>query len=180
MANPNPLGSAVVLTALTLSLVSGMPLHAADALSGQELTGQDCAQLTDRAARLACFDQVFAEPEVIEPEVIEPVVEVVEEKEPAVALETKETKETKETEEIPDEMFSRRARVNFTSKVKTLRAEDQQRMIFLLENGEVWVQSSPRNLPFKEGDEVRVKSGLMGGYFMRTKKGVSTRVNRVR
>lgn len=83
----------------------------------------------------------------------------------------------------PDEMPTRRMfswnkQEKFVSVIKEMISEDSQKMVFLLENGQVWLQTSPRNLPFKVGDKVTVKSAMIGGYFIRTDNGVSTRVNR--
>jgi hypothetical protein len=49
-------------------------------------------------------------------------------------------------------------------------------MVFRLENGQIWMQSSPRNLPFAVGNKVAIKSGRIGGYIMRSESGTSTRV----
>ena len=51
--------------------------------------------------------------------------------------------------------------------------------VFKLENGQIWMQSSPRDLPFKEGDRVTIKSGTIGGYILRSESGTSTRVQRI-
>ncbi len=68
---------------------------------------------------------------------------------------------------------------NFTTTIAALRRGDQQRMVFRLENGEIWMQNSPRDLPFKVGDEVTIKSGRLGGHIMRSSRGTSTRIRRV-
>ena len=77
-------------------------------------------------------------------------------------------------------MLDWKAKVDFTSTLKAVRVGDQQKMVFLLANDEVWLQNSPRQLPFEKGDEVRIKSGTIGGYIMRNTNGTSTRVRRIK
>lgn len=76
-------------------------------------------------------------------------------------------------------LFDSKEKVEFTALVQELRKRDKQKMVFLLDNGQMWIQSSPRNLPFKKGDKVTIKSGLIGGYILRNERGVSTRVSRI-
>ncbi len=77
-------------------------------------------------------------------------------------------------------MFSRSEKVEFSSTIRTIRDEDDQRMIFLLDNEQIWIQAAPRFIPFKEGDVVTIKSGLIGGFTMRNEKDVTTRVQRIK
>lgn len=236
MTNKKRLGTARPASPVgTLLAVLGLLLAtpAVSVLAADKLTAQNCAQLTNRAARLACFDQIFGSAKPAEPAAAKPAPEepaapeapsataepaaaasqspVAESASPtesaAKAAQEEGDKELRVEDlvittapgkvqsepEAPTEpaaqsapqqgsggILSRKAKVNFKSAVKALRARDKQRMVFLLENGEVWMQSAPRNLPIKEGDDVTIKSGLMGGYIMRTGKGVSTRVNRIK
>jgi len=48
-----------------------------------------------------------------------------------------------------------------------------------LENDQVWIQTEPRPQPFREGEEVSIKTGLMGGFNMRSKSGAYSRVRRI-
>ena len=70
--------------------------------------------------------------------------------------------------------------VDITTTIAAIRSRDQQKMVFRLANDQIWMQSSPRNLPFNVGDEVTIKSGTIGGYIMRNKGGTSTRVERIK
>lgn len=70
-------------------------------------------------------------------------------------------------------------KVNIKSKIAAVRSKDKQKMVFRLENGQIWMQSSPRELPIREGDEVTIKSATIGGYILRTSSGTSTRVQRI-
>jgi len=65
-----------------------------------------------------------------------------------------------------------------TARIVDILNKDQQRVAFRLDNDEIWVQSSPRNLPFKIGDRITIKSATVGGYILRNEAGTSTRVAR--
>ncbi len=77
-------------------------------------------------------------------------------------------------------IFGRDPRIELTTTITSIRRGDQQKMVFLLENDEVWMQATPRRMPFREGDTVTIKNASVGGYFMRTENGASTRVSRIR
>jgi len=70
-------------------------------------------------------------------------------------------------------------KISIKSKIAAVRSKEKQKMVFRLENGQIWMQSSPRELPIRTGDEVTIKSGTVGGYILRTSSGTSTRVKRV-
>ena len=76
-------------------------------------------------------------------------------------------------------MFDRDT-VQFSAAIKQVINKDRKKMVYLLDNDQIWLQSSPRNLPIHEGDTVTIKSGFMGGYILRNDKGTSTRVERIR
>jgi hypothetical protein len=71
-------------------------------------------------------------------------------------------------------------KVNLTTAIEAIRRGDKQKMVFRLENDQIWIQTSPRPLPFREGDTVTIKNGFFGGYFMRNERGTSTRVSRIK
>ena len=52
-------------------------------------------------------------------------------------------------------------------------------MLFRLENGQIWMQIAPRDVPIRTLDRVTIKRGLAGGYLMRNEAGSSTRVSRI-
>jgi|GEM_PF-469134 len=228
--------TALVFGVLLLGFSFALPVGAA---AEDGLSAQDCAKLNNRAARLACFDQVFGR--VPEPAIQEKVpaiqekVPAIQEKEPAiqkkepairteqpeiqteaeraaqdpaptpeVSLETLPVKpankvssaetvgegvvsdQAVEPEVEVDEpkglgaIFGRKkTKAGISSRIKALRRRDRQRMVFLLENGEFWMQTSPRDLPIKEGDSVTIKSGMLGGHILRTENNVSTRVHQI-
>ena len=53
-------------------------------------------------------------------------------------------------------------------------------VIFLLDNGQIWIQDVFRYMAVDEGDAVTIKRARMGGYIMTTERGASTRVQRIR
>lgn len=71
-------------------------------------------------------------------------------------------------------------KVDLTTKISAIRRGDKQKMVFLLANEQIWMQSSPRPLPFQEGDTVTIENATFGGYFMRTPQGTATRVRRIK
>lgn len=70
-------------------------------------------------------------------------------------------------------------KVNLSSTIRAIRAGEKQKMVFLLDNEQVWMQASPRSLPFEAGDRITIKNALLGGYYMHSENGASTRVQRI-
>ena len=81
-------------------------------------------------------------------------------------------------EPIPEKkgLFSWGSSDTVRSEIAGVRRGEQQRMVFRLNNGQIWMQNTPRTLPFEIGDLVTIKSGRFGGYVMRSDRGTSTRV----
>ena len=98
---------------------------------------------------------------------------------PARAEEPALATERKASESEPERTFLGDEKVNLTSTIKAILAGEKQKMVFQLDNNQIWIQATPRPLPFKEGDRVTIKNALLGGYFMRSEKGVNTRVQRI-
>jgi hypothetical protein len=163
-------------------------------------TAQECAKLVRTDDRLACFDKLF-------PSKTDKMIEseTVQKKQPSADTRnvtdrsTREvTKTTQDELTRPDEskidvedernslgfslskIFNRDPGGDFQSRITELKAGNSQKMVFLLENSQIWLQDSPRTLPFRVGDTVKIKKGLLGGYTMRSKSGTSTRVQRIR
>ena len=118
-----------------------------------QTTASNCALLGDPAERLECFDRQFGKPEGAEQE---------------TAPGRKQTP-ARNSKPKPE-------KIEITSSIKALHKQDKQKMIFMLENGETWIQSSPRPVPVRAGDKVTIKSGIVRGFILRTENGVSTRV----
>ncbi len=169
------------------------------AVGAHGASAAECAQIENARERLACFDQLYPVDErsgTLPKITSEPI-------RPPSALGTVPSTTAGTTQSPvrqpappaqPDEtsvawpeppaagsgsLFGR-DKLDFTSTLTAIRRGEQQAMMFLLANEQVWMQSSPRDLPFKEGDEIRIKSGTVGGYIMRNDAGASTRVKRIR
>ena len=78
---------------------------------------------------------------------------------------------------VPTENQQKLPRV---ARLQAIRRGEKQKMVFLLENGEIWLQSAPRDVAFYQQDKVTITRGVLGGHFMRNAAGVSTRVVRIR
>ena len=76
--------------------------------------------------------------------------------------------------------FQGKKQPTMQATIVEVRNRDRQKMILLLDNGELWLQTTPRSLPFHPGDTVNIHPGTMGGYIIRNSKGVSSRFSLVR
>ncbi len=163
--------------------------------SSASLTAEEnpCSEVEDAQERLKCFDNVF--PAETEVEVAATQVENAEPAEPeqaSVALDPPVSERlpiSERLEEQPAEAKTKRRRglgwfsasdnEETAATIIDLLNKDKQKMVFQLDNDQIWIQSSPRNLPIKAGEKVTIKSARLGGYVMRTENGVSTRVSRL-
>ncbi|MEQ8689516.1 MAG: hypothetical protein RIC89_01585 [Pseudomonadales bacterium] len=184
------------LSVLLIAVVT-MPLLAQQAAAEQ---GEPlCAEIGNARERLACYDRAYGSDTVPQPKIRTEVIAprtlgqapsarppAAEAEVPAINAAVDEaTAPTarKGTAAPPGQrsrgMFDRDEKVEFTAKVKALRAKDEQRMVFLLDNEQIWMQTAPRFVPIKEGDTVTIKSGTIGGFIMRSENDASTRVQRI-
>ncbi len=144
----------------------------------------ECSQIEDKNERLLCFDLEF--PDTTQPKkpreakASEPISNESE----AVTAATSNLVEP----EAPSKNKSRfsfsglldwKEPFNFETEIAAIRSGGKQRMVFRLDNGQIWMQTSPRELPFSVGNKVAIKSGKMGGFIMRSESGTSTRVRRI-
>ena len=65
------------------------------------------------------------------------------------------------------------------TKIKNIQRQENQRMVFLLENRQIWIQLEPRQQPFKEGELVSITASLLGGFNMESRSGINTLVRRI-
>jgi hypothetical protein len=78
-------------------------------------------------------------------------------------------------------LFSSKDHPVIESSIVALRRRETQNLIFLLANDEIWLQDSPRaNDPFRVGDHVSITRGSIGGFFLTSEDGTSTRVRRIK
>ena len=163
----------------------------------------DCPQIENARERLACFDakyprdpeKPFILSEPLRPRTAAPIRRPDTPQAPATpAAAVPVPADTPKNEDAPirgqgpsssDDkpnkggFFDNQPDIDFTTTIAAIRAEDQKKMVFRLENGQIWIQTSPRTMDFSEGDTVTIKSARMGGFIMRNQAGTSTRVNRI-
>ncbi|MDA1073935.1 MAG: hypothetical protein O3A63_04125 [Proteobacteria bacterium] len=145
----------------------------------------DCSNIEDPNERLACFDQKFPTPateaeaeqqiraDETRPTATEDVLA------PASVGSSSSAAEAQSKSPFKRPSMFEDVKVDLSSTIKAIRAGDKQKMIFLLGNDQIWIQSKPRELPFSVGDEVTIRNGFIGGYFLRSANKVSTRVARI-
>ncbi len=165
-------------------------------------TAQECAKLVRTDDRLACFDKLFPSKneKMIESETVqrqqtsdgrrtrelqaEPSISETETTRDEIARSDKSATKPRDVQDSQGfslgKIFNRDPGTDVESRIKELKAGNSQKMVFLLENNDIWLQDSPRTLPFRVGDTVKVKKGLLGGYTMRSESGTATRVHRIR
>ena len=169
----------------------------------------DCVAIEDPTERLACFDRQFEESPVekdpveqdppeqraatVEEAAAETAPQIVDEAVTPAAV-AAESAEPKQRAEVPAESTtasdtsteSARSgwfgdeKVDMDATIADVYHREQQKMVFLLDNEQVWMQSSPRLLRIREGDRVNIRNASVGGYLLRTEGGVTTRVERIR
>lgn len=153
-------------------------------------TDEACNQIEDAQERLECFDKQFPQTErnaTPEPD-SQRRTPVQETRKQEVEVERKENPQQEDPQQKtppPSQssdsgaLFSRKNRLDMDSEIAEIRRGEQQRTIFRLTNNQIWMQQNPRDLPFRVGDSVNIKSGKVGGFMMRSEQGTSTRVRRI-
>jgi hypothetical protein len=149
----------------------------------------NCTSIENARERLACFDSVYPSSDAMVP-LPKIQSEVIGERpmptenaatggtEPGIAPEV-EKPSARERKTTSKGLLDWIEEVEIESKVAAVRRREAQKMVFRLENGEIWMQSTPRDVDIKVGDDVTIKNGKLGGYIMRTSSGASTRVQRL-
>jgi len=163
------------LTTTTLLLFAGSGLAAASTDLVEDLRG--CARITDKAARIACYEELGKRalgentPTVpgvarIEPNVTEaPAVEI------AAAAPV--------SEQIPEDLGTDE-RKTFRGHVGSCGQMSDDRWYFVFDNGQVWNQSSSGKYRFKECDfDVTITKDFFG-FKMKIDGGKTLRVKRRR
>jgi hypothetical protein len=120
-----------------------------------------CAEQTDQTQRLACFDALAATVPKVEADQFGITADIVHKRDPAVAHQ--------EAEAI------------LPGKIEKLGRTADGKLIFTLDNQQVWVQSEVKTrIEFVVGDAVHIEHGAMGSLWLAADKGRKTRVNRIR
>jgi len=168
--------AAALLSALAMTATGAQPI--------------DCAQVENARERLTCFDQQYprdmskptALPAPVDAETPSVAYRKADPAPPPPVAQPDATDTTSSSEGLPKSrsVFSFPEKVNIESTIAAVKSEYQKKMVFRLENGQVWLQNSPRELPIKEGDSVTIRSGTIGGFILQTAGGTSTRVQRIK
>lgn len=156
--------------ALALAAAFTTPIHADQG---------DCRDIKNAAERLACYDTQFPETTAA-PTGEESSETIVETSAPAASAPAKAEQSDPPFTTDKGGFFKRKPDVTVNSTISAVKDEQQKKMVFRLENGQIWLQTAPRSLPIKAGDEVTIKSAIMGGYMLRNENGTSTRVRRIK
>ncbi|NKB99043.1 MAG: hypothetical protein GKR90_11210 [Pseudomonadales bacterium] len=147
-----------------------------------------CAAIENARERLACFDQQFPRvegqaplPKISSQPIQAPASlgQVPADPEFSSVQSSRQNSYPAPTERRGGNLLDWGPNLDLETQLVAVRRGDQQRMVFRLANGQVWMQNSPRELPFRTGQDVRIKSGKLGGYIMRNTTGTSTRVRRI-
>lgn len=167
--------AAVLLSALAMTATGAQPI--------------DCAQVENARERLTCFDQQYprdmskptALPAPVDAETPSVSYRKADPAQPPPVAQPDATDTTSSSEGQPKSrgIFSFPEKVNIESTLAAVKNEYQKKMVFRLENGQIWLQTSPRDMPIKEGDKVTIRNGTIGGFILSTAGGASTRVRRI-
>ena len=95
------------------------------------------------------------------------------------AISTKSPKGEKYIGNRAKSLFDWKGTEPFISKIKKIRSHEKQRMVFLLNNDQIWIQIEPRFQPFKEGEQVYIQANFTGGFNMRSESGAFTQIRRI-
>ena len=149
----------------------------------------ECSQIADKTDRLECFDRAFPKTNAAMSNVESKVIAspaAAESMDKASKSDTEmaaQKKSSPQADKNPNKnktslggLFDWKTDTVVESEIAAIRAGSKQRMVFRLVNGQIWMQSTPRILPFKVGDKVTIKSGRIGGHIMRSAGGTSSRV----
>jgi hypothetical protein len=160
-------------------LLSGMGLsdvNAADRTTDALLT---CANESDDAQRLRCFDAVVANlreaPAAQASSAAAPPPAAA--SQPAASAPTAEQRFGARGDITPD----RHDRIDeLTGTVTALGAKPHGELIVTLDNGQVWAEiTSGSRVKLKTGDRVKIERGAMGSYTLIAPNGRSSKVSRV-
>lgn len=144
----------------------GVILLASAALPAQALTNpladglRHCAGETDQAKRLACFDALAATLPKLEADQFGLTAGIARKRDPVGERQA--------------------ADAVLPGKIVALREAADGRLVFTLDNQQVWIQTEVKSrIPFAVGDVVHIEHGAMGSLWLAADKGRKTRVKRV-
>jgi hypothetical protein len=119
-----------------------------------------CGRESDQTQRLACFDALVNSLPKIEADQFGMTADVAQKRNPS-------TSRPQQSESL-------------TGKIVALREAAEGRLIFTLDNGQVWAQAESRpNIRFAVGDTVRLEHGAMSSLWLAADHDRKTRVKRI-
>lgn len=169
-------------------------------------SGEACGQLDNASERLVCYDRIFrpspaqAEPVLktpaattepvrvatqplsrnkqIQPATEAPVEQIIVSSVPAMVdgIPVGEAYFGKYNYEIPKSV---RVREITATLSKQRKIWPDQRIEYVLTNGQRWRQTRAQNATIRDGEEVTIRAGRLGGFMMFNARGASARVKRV-
>jgi hypothetical protein len=146
-------GLCICLAASFSARVAALPNPLADGL-------RRCSAETDQTRRLACFDSLAATLPKVEADSFGLTADIARKREPAAE--------------------PRAAEPTLPAKIAALRLSPDGRVIFSLDNHQVWIQSgSEPGKQFVVGDAVRIEHGAMGAFWLVADKARKTKVKRI-
>ena len=129
--------------------------------------GHPCASVVDPGARLACYDKAFPPPAEVHQAAARKGAD-------DFGLEgsiARRNQARSSEAADPDSIAARVVQVDYGGGRRRI----------VLDNGQAWMLAESASAgPLRQGDDVRIRKGLMGGYLLTTPAGVSLRVRRTR
>jgi hypothetical protein len=133
--------------------VSALPNPLADGL-------RKCVEEPDQNKRLACFDSLAATLPKVEADSFGLTADIARKREPVAE--------------------PRPAEPALPGKIAALRSGPDGKMIFTLDNRQIWIQSQPEpGKQFMVGDAVTIEHGAMGSFWLAADKARKTKVKRI-
>ena len=175
----------------TVGTIVGLQLLAAASIAAAASPGAACTGIASDAERLACYDKAFgrrvsapstsaavpataavgAVASAAAPATVDPAEKAT--REFGLSEEGKRALEENKSGPVEPE--------SLTAKVKGVSRRPTGEQVFVLENGQVWVETSTYTAARAQpGDEVTVRKGALGSYLLVTPKRVATHVRRVK
>jgi hypothetical protein len=115
-----------------------------------------CASETEQSKRLACFDALAASLPKVEADRFGLTADIARKRDP--------------------DAERRAAETILPGKIVAVGASRDGKLIFTLDNQQVWIQSEVKTIEFAVGDVVHVEHGAMGSLLLAADKGRKTRV----
>lgn len=166
-----------VIKAALAVLLSGAGLAPAEAAERTTDALLACANESDDAQRLRCFDAVVVALRKA-PAPVVPAAAAAVAPPPAAPAPTAEQKFGARGDIKPDK---HEALTELTGTVTALGTKPRGELIVTLDNGQVWAEiTTSSKIKLKTGDTVKIERGALGSYSLVAPNGRSSKVSRIR